>query len=166
MARNAKAKAPKRQPKPKNKGGRPPKIVCNDETLGKVKLIASAQHTQPEAAALLGVSLACFEGFLRSNKKAREVWDEGRESGKASLRRMQFKAAQGGNVTMQIWLGKQYLGQQDKQTIEQTGKDGGPIQVQQSIDLSNLTDDELAAYRVVAAAAARNRSGDRSPAVH
>lgn len=33
--------------------------------------------------------------------------------GKASLRRYQWKAAEGGNVTMQIWLGKQYLGQRD-----------------------------------------------------
>ena len=31
-----------------------------------------------------------------------------------SLRRQQFKSAEAGNVTMQIWLGKQYLGQTDK----------------------------------------------------
>jgi hypothetical protein len=29
------------------------------------------------------------------------------------------------SVPMQIWLGKQYLGQKDKQ--EQTGPDGGPV---------------------------------------
>jgi hypothetical protein len=29
------------------------------------------------------------------------------------LRRMQFESANKGNVTMQIWLGKQYLGQSD-----------------------------------------------------
>ena len=34
--------------------------------------------------------------------------------GKMSLRRRQFKSAEEGNVTMQIWLGKQYLGQTDK----------------------------------------------------
>ena len=39
------------------------------------------------------------------------------EQGKASLRRMQYGAANKGNVTMQIWLGKQYLGQNDKQEI-------------------------------------------------
>jgi len=48
-------------------------------------------------------------------------------SGKISLRRAQFKAALGGNVTMMIWLGKQHLDQKDKTTTEHTGADGGPI---------------------------------------
>ena len=39
---------------------------------------------------------------------------------KASLRRMQYKAAEGGNVTAQIWLGKQILGQKDK--LEHSGE--------------------------------------------
>ena len=38
--------------------------------------------------------------------------------GKISLRRAQFEKALGGNVAMQIWLGKQHLDQKDK--IEQT----------------------------------------------
>jgi hypothetical protein len=37
--------------------------------------------------------------------------------GKISLRRKQFDLAQKGNVTMLIWLGKQYLGQSEKQQI-------------------------------------------------
>ena len=44
------------------------------------------------------------------------------ESGRASLRRMQYVAAKKGNATMQIWLGKQYLGQKDKQEIEHSGE--------------------------------------------
>jgi len=35
--------------------------------------------------------------------------------GKVSLRRKQFDVAMAGNNTMLIWLGKQYLGQMDKQ---------------------------------------------------
>lgn len=38
--------------------------------------------------------------------------------GKASLRRMQWKGAEEGSIAMQIWLGKQMLGQADKQEIE------------------------------------------------
>lgn len=38
--------------------------------------------------------------------------------GKISLRRAQFQKALSGNPTMQIWLGKQYLDQKDKQEIE------------------------------------------------
>jgi hypothetical protein len=37
--------------------------------------------------------------------------------GKTSLRRLQWKAAEGGNSTMLIWLGKQYLEQSDKQQV-------------------------------------------------
>jgi len=33
---------------------------------------------------------------------------------KISIRRMQLKTARKGNVAMQIWLGKQYLGQAEK----------------------------------------------------
>ena len=48
--------------------------------------------------------------------------------GKASLRRMQGKSAQDGNVTAQIWLGKQMLGQRDKHEL--SGPDGGAVQIE------------------------------------
>jgi hypothetical protein len=41
-----------------------------------------------------------------------------RAKGEGTLRELQLKAAQDGNVTMLIWLGKQYLGQSDKQDIK------------------------------------------------
>lgn len=43
---------------------------------------------------------------------------KGRENGKTRLRRLQWQAATKGNVVMQIWLGKQMLGQKDKQETE------------------------------------------------
>jgi hypothetical protein len=43
---------------------------------------------------------------------------KGRENLKISLRRMQWQAAQAGNIVMMIWLGKQYLGQSDKLETE------------------------------------------------
>jgi hypothetical protein len=55
---------------------------------------------------------------------AREAWKNGREEGKVSLRRLQRRSAEY-SVAMQIWLGKQYLGQSDKQA--QSGPDGCPI---------------------------------------
>jgi len=89
---------------------------------------SSIMCTQSEIASLLGVSLSTLEHdpeFLRIHKK-------GMESGKASLRRMQYLNANKGNATMQIWLGKQYLGQKDKQEI--TGKDGEPLNPKQMSD--------------------------------
>ena len=42
---------------------------------------------------------------------------KGRESGKIRLRQYQWASAKKGNVAMLIWLGKQLLGQSDKQDI-------------------------------------------------
>jgi hypothetical protein len=83
--------------------------------------LARIMCTQSEIAEVLGVSLSTLEHdkeFLRIHKK-------GIEAGKASLRRMQWKSAEDGNVTSQIWLGKQYLGQRDKSEI--SGDGGGPV---------------------------------------
>lgn len=44
------------------------------------------------------------------------IFAQKRNLGKISLRRSQFKMAES-NVTMAIWLGKQYLGQSDKQEV-------------------------------------------------
>jgi hypothetical protein len=41
---------------------------------------------------------------------------------------MQWKSAQDGNVTAQIWLGKQMLGQRDKHEL--SGPDGGAMQIE------------------------------------
>lgn len=43
-----------------------------------------------------------------------EAYKTRRDKGNASLRRLQFKEAEKGNVTMLIWLGKQWLGQSEK----------------------------------------------------
>lgn len=95
--------------------------------------LASIMCTQAEIAVIMGVSLSTLEHdkeFLRIHKK-------GMENGKSSLRRMQYHTAEKGNATMQIWLGKQYLGQKDKQEI--TGKDGEPLNPKQ------MTDEQLMA---------------------
>ncbi len=82
----------------------------------KVEKLAAIMCTQAEIASVLGVSLSQLAHdpeFLHIHKK-------GMEHGKASLRRMQYAAASGGNPTMQIWLGKQYLEQRDKMDVENT----------------------------------------------
>jgi len=42
-----------------------------------------------------------------------EVHKRGAEGGRKSIRRMQFESATKASIAMQIWLGKQYLGQRD-----------------------------------------------------
>jgi hypothetical protein len=52
---------------------------------------------------------------LRTHYSA--VIKKGREQGNRSLRRMQWEAAKSGSIPMQIWLGKQLLGQKDKSDV-------------------------------------------------
>ncbi len=99
---------------------------------------SSIMCTQSEIASLLGVSLSTLEHdpeFLRIHKK-------GMESGRASLRRMQYVAAKKGNATMQIWLGKQYLGQKDKQEIEHSGEIDQTVIILPSNSRLNNTDEK------------------------
>ena len=70
--------------------------------------------TEEEIATYLGCSVRTLqrdEEFCRVYKKNMAI-------GKISLRRAQLQSAIKGNITMQIWLGKQYLGQRD--TVEVT----------------------------------------------
>lgn len=93
--------------------GRPKKIL-NEEGAKTVEKLASMMCTEEEIASVLGV---CVDTL--NNENNRELFKERKEkgmlNGKASLRRLQFKLADSGNATMAIWLGKQYLGQTDKQ---------------------------------------------------
>lgn len=110
-------------------GGRPYSLECTEETLKQITGLARMQCTQREAAAVMGVHPDTFGRFLRREEKARTAWDDGLEVGKVSLRRYQYKSAESGNATMQIWLGKQWLDQTDKSYQEIAGAGGGAIQV-------------------------------------
>jgi len=57
-------------------------------------------------------------------KRFSSFYEKGRERGKMTLRRKMFETALGGNVTMQIWLSKQYLGMADKQEVAQVVTEG------------------------------------------
>ena len=70
--------------------------------------------TQEDIATILNVS----KRTLLRDAKFLDTYHRAIETSKASLRRMQFKAAEEGNVTMMIWLGKQYLGQRDNKTYD------------------------------------------------
>jgi hypothetical protein len=115
------------EPKSKRRG-RKPKLQPDDKTCREINQLAQIQCTQKEAASVLGVCENTFNQFLRSHLKAREAWEMGREEGKASLRRMQWRAAER-STAMLIWLGKQHLGQTDKLEQEVAGNGSGPVQL-------------------------------------
>lgn len=120
--------------------GRPRKAV----SATMVERLATIQCTVAEIAAVCD----CSEDTVTRNFAA--ALKKGREGGKASLRRAQWKAAVGGNATMLIWLGKQLLGQRDRQEHEVRG------------NLIGLD----AVRALMGAAGAEERSGERGDTVH
>src|SRR5665213_396119 len=96
----------------KGRPGRKPALTADNKTLTIIEGLGRIQCTQAEAGAVLGVTRETFYQFLKAHPGVREIWDLGLDSGKASLRRNQFKLSET-NAAMCIWLGKQYLNQRD-----------------------------------------------------
>lgn len=120
-----KSKAVKRSP------GRP-KAEIDWNYVGKM---LEAGSTAIGIAATIGVD----EDTLRkrcptdNNCTFSEFSQQKKAKGDELLRAKQYQTAMAGNVTMQIWLGKQRLAQSDKVKNEHSGPDGGPIQTTQII---------------------------------
>ena len=101
-----------------DQGGRPQKEI----DYSMLDKLCQMQCTGEECAALLGENIEDGIDYDTLNAVlARDghvgfsdYFKKKSANGKASLRRVQFKNALDGSVPMQIWLGKQYLGQQDK----------------------------------------------------
>ena len=87
--------------------GRPRKELDEEQ----IKELASIQCTDTEIAAVMRCSVDTL------SRNYADLIQEGREHGKSSLRRAQFKKALEGNPAMLIWLGKFYLGQKEEITF-------------------------------------------------
>lgn len=106
--------------------------------VSEIRQLSRLQVTDREAAAVLGVGLQTFREMLRVDAAARAAWEDGRELGKVSIRRNQFRLSER-SADMAKWLGKQYLGQRDVQQLEMSGRDGEPIKL---LDLTRLSPDQ------------------------
>ena len=74
----------------------------------QIQNLARFGCTNVEIASFFGCSSDLLE------KSYSEFLTKGRAEQKMRLRQLQWKSAENGNVTMQIFLGKNILGQQDK----------------------------------------------------
>ena len=91
--------------------GRPKKYNLDTK---QVEQLAGFGCTDTEIASFFDISRTTLE------RNYEQYMTKGRESGKIRLRQMQWASAKKGNVAMLIWLGKQLLGQSDKQEITTT----------------------------------------------
>ena len=109
------------------KGGRPRKEI----DFGQLETMAKIQCTAEECAAIFGIDVDTLDARIREETGSgfSDYHKKHSVEGKASLRRAQFRRAIGtpadprvgqaeilASPTMLIWLGKQWLGQEDKLT--------------------------------------------------
>ena len=97
--------------KKKKSVGRPKKYSLDTR---QVEQLAEYGCTDTEIASFFDIPRTTLE------RNYEHYITKGRESGKIRLRQYQWSAAKKGNVAMLIWLGKQLLGQSDKQEITTT----------------------------------------------
>lgn len=98
-------------------------IEFTDEMWEQADRMAKIQCTGEEIAGVLEID---YDTLLKNIKglgfsSFSEWFRQKSAGGKMSLRRRQFKMSET-NVTMQIWLGKQYLGQKDSFDVEHSTK--------------------------------------------
>lgn len=97
------------------KAGRPKKHISQKQ----FESLCIIQCTREEICAVLDVSDKTLDKWCKETygDYFSVIFSQKRNGGKASLRRNQWKMAET-NPTMAIWLGKQYLGQRDKEKEE------------------------------------------------
>ena len=111
-------------------GGRPIKLISKQGE-AMIEKLAGLMCTDEEIAAMLSdeYERISVDTLTNDNNGATfsECKEKGQAQGKASLRRNQFKLSES-NATMAIFLGKNWLGQTDKQEVKtELGGDGNIV---------------------------------------
>ena len=94
-----------------------PKKVINQK---QFESLCAIQCTQEEICNVLDVTDKTLTRWCNEvyNLSFSEIYEQKRDIGRMSLRRNQFKLAESGNATMQIWLGKQVLKQSENPAMD------------------------------------------------
>lgn len=142
------------------KGGRPKKEI--DKKV--FENLCGLQCTLNEIASAFDCSTDTVERWCRREYKKgfAEVFSEKREKGRISLRRKQWQLAEK-SPAMAIFLGKNYLGQTDKQDVEVSGPNNAPIALKHKHDLSGLSMSEQMALAAIMAKLEGKKNGPTDP---
>jgi len=122
----------------------------------KVDNALMAGASGQEIAALLGIHYNTLVNKVRDEKNCDfcEYKAQKRAKGDSILRAKQFDSALNGSIPMQIWLGKNRLGQTDKKEVVSENKNTN------TFDLSNLTDEQLEQFAKLSAIIQPDTSGE------
>lgn len=88
-----------------------PKIAIDYETVEK---LARMHCTQEEIATYMGISVRT----LQRDEEFCRIYKKGIGNACISLRRLQWRAAEAGNKTMLVWLGRIYLKQTESMHVD------------------------------------------------
>ena len=105
--------------KRKANSGRP-RVMWDEAQWRQIDGMCAIQCTEGEIAGVMNVSTDTLERMVKDEWGINfaEYYKQKSDKGKMSLRRLQWKSAEAGNVAMQIFLGKQMLGQKEKAEAE------------------------------------------------
>ncbi|MDY4007502.1 MAG: hypothetical protein SOY94_01385 [Candidatus Limiplasma sp.] len=98
--------------------------------LEAVTELAADGNSMEMIANVLGINKAT----ISRRKEAHAAFDKGRAELGVNLRHWQMLSAKSGNVQMQIWLGKQYLGQKDQPDEQSRGQLTKVDEIMQKLD--------------------------------
>jgi hypothetical protein len=112
--------------------------------LRELEKLSSLQCSDEEIAAWFGVSVRTIQTRRKQSLFA-EAMRRGQARGRISVRRAQWRLLEAGNGPIAVWLGKNLLGQKD--TMQITGANGGPVQTESKADFSLLSVEELRVLR-------------------
>lgn len=118
------------------------KLTPDKRTAATLKNLGEWNATRDEAASWLGVTRQTLWKFLDEFPDMQEAFENGLNTGKTTLRRLQWKLARQGNATMLIWLGKQLLKQYDQPLREEdvTREDIEALRVEIERKLARVTE--------------------------
>jgi hypothetical protein len=115
--------------------------------------MCSYQFTVEEMAAALKISKRTLLRKIKVDPY-KTLWDDGAANGRQLVKRRGFELmAMDNSAGVQAWIHqtKHVLGWNDKAALELTGKNGGPVQI---LDLSKLSDEQIAQLEAIATALA------------
>jgi hypothetical protein len=90
-----------------------------------VEKLATEFNTKDDIAEILGCSVDTLDRRIKEKYGCgfAALYKKGTAKGRKSLRARMYELAMAGNVTMLIWLSKQYLGHTDKVESQQTSSE-------------------------------------------
>lgn len=94
------------------------------EQRAMVESMSGFGSPQVDIACILKIDLKTLRLAFRAEL------DEGKAKANAKIGQCLFQQAMGGNVAAAIFWAKSQMGWREKQTIELTGEDGGPIKTE------------------------------------